>query len=48
MVKMAIIVTPIGRLICSAKHYYDLFVKDLNKKNLENLKLFFVKSPLLD
>ena len=48
MVKMTIIVTPIGRLICSAKPYYDLFVKNLNKKNLENLKLILVKPPLLD
>jgi hypothetical protein len=37
---MAIIVTPIGRLICSAKLHNDLFVKSLNKRTLENLGLF--------
>jgi hypothetical protein len=39
IVRMAIIVTPIGRLICSAKSYDKLFDKNLNKKNLEKLKL---------
>ena len=42
MVRMAIIVTPIGRLICSVKSNNDLIYKNLNKKNLENLELFLL------
>lgn len=42
MVRMAIIITPIGRFICSAKSYNELFDKNLNKKNVEKLKLIIV------
>lgn len=42
IVRMAIIVTPIGRFICSAKSNNDLFDKNLNKKNLENLELYLL------
>lgn len=42
IVRMAIIVTPIGRLVCSANSYNDLFDKNLNKKNLKNLELFLL------
>ena len=44
---MAITVTPIGRLICSAKLYNGLFDKNLNKRNLENLELFLLELFLL-
>jgi hypothetical protein len=42
IVRMAIIVTPIGRLICLSKLYNNLFDKELNKKDLENLELFLL------
>jgi hypothetical protein len=42
IVRMAIIVTPIGRFICSAKSNNDLFDNSLNKKNLENLELYLL------
>jgi hypothetical protein len=42
VVRMAIIVTPIGRLICLSKLYNNLFDKELNKKDLENLELFLL------
>jgi hypothetical protein len=42
IVRMAIIITPIGRLIYSAKLCNELFDKDLNKKNFEIYKLFLI------
>ena len=48
IVRMAIIVTPIGRLICLSKVYNDLIVKKLNKKDLENLETIFAGLGLSD
>ena len=39
IVRMAIIVTPIGRFIFYAKSNNGLFDNSLNKKDLENLEL---------